>query len=247
MAADVDYFPVISSGLTPTQEAAVDTVENDARLTALSRARELLGTTINTVVGTHWDNIPYVVATSGTGTVATSATAKSGVLVLSSGATNSGLGQVRMAASTGTTSLIDNPRTALWYIVSRMKVSTAIDAAALCSLRIYTAAGSNPQVTWGVTGSVSTTHFVLAVIDGAGSVAASDTSTVAIDTSYHTFEMWNDGTNVHGAIDGVDVADTPSAGVATNASTGAILTFNGATNAARTIESDTLYICTVGN
>lgn len=209
---------------------------------AFARAQSLLGAAnITKVLGDDFGNDQwYRAIIAGTGTVAQSVTERGGVITLDTGATNSAFA---VLYPHGTTTVhIGNPQTQRWYIRCRMKITTAVDAQALCYAGFATAGGGNPLLDIGVIGSLSTAFISTKVTTNAGA-ATSTTSTVAVDTAYHVVEAWGDTTTVTAAWDGVSIFTTAVANVGTSPVTPTAVAGNGTTNAVRTVLCDYLYTC----
>lgn len=237
MSRHVNIPPSSSGGSCP-----------DAASVALDRARELLGNTIDTVLGTHFQNSSYHVATvTGSGAITMSTTAKAGVIVLTSAATANSAAITRPA---GPTCFLDAPRTTLWYAVARGKITTAVDAQTSVSclhMRAVPTAGVGPITDIDLSGSLSTGFFSCRVLDNSAVAVATQVTSVALDTNYHTFEIWSDGTTTSFAIDGTVVFTTPTSNLGTNPQTLAAVATNGTTAAARTCELDYQYFCCPSN
>lgn len=93
------------------------------------------------------------------------------------------------------------PQTTPWHIAGRIKFVTAIGAGEVkaVSLDNNTANGS---VRVGLNGPVSTVKFCFTLTTNAG-VAVTALSTVNLDiTNFHVVELWFDGVNVWGSVDG---------------------------------------------
>jgi hypothetical protein len=233
MAATVNYWPVPATG-SGTGNAV------------LTRAQAVAGSTVTKVLGTDFDNDQwYRTATIGGagGSVTPSTTDTGGVLTLTTGA---GAARGMSLLPHGTIDLLGNPRTTPWYFVTRTIVTTAIDAQALVQSVLISDALANPQIAFGVIGSLSTAFFSYLVTNGAGVTQASAVSTVPIDTAYHVFETWVDSTatTMSLAIDGTVFATTATTNVATTAVTPVLQVYNGTTAAARTMKADYIYLCT---
>lgn len=210
----------------------------------LARSQMLLGATVDTILGTDFDNSAWhrLATIAGAPTATNSATERGGVLVLDSSATANSTGVVFPAGAT--TIDIDNPQTSRWYAYVRAAFGTAVDAQALLQLFIATAAGGNPTMRLGIIGSASTAFLAWSVSNNAGSITASGTTTVAVDTNtYHDFEIWNDGTTVSFAVDRTVVATTPATNLGTSPVVLGVLATNGTTAASRTIKIDKRYLC----
>lgn len=209
---------------------------------ALLRARALLGSTIDTVLGTDFDNDQWhrLTTIGGAPTAALTTTERGGVIVGDSSATASSTGVIYPHGAT--TIFLDNPQTSKWYAYARAALNTAIDAQTLLEIFISTAAGGDPTLRLGAIGSASTAFYAYSVSNNGGSITASGVTTIAIDLNvYHDLEMWNDGTTVSFAIDGVVVATTPATNLGTNPVVLGLLFTNGTTAASRKIKCDKLF------
>lgn len=135
--------------------------------------------------------------------------------------------------------------TPVMYIAARMAITTAIDNVTQCTAGVISTDGSS-FMRFGVNGAKDTAKYT--AISSAGTATANKiTSTVNIDTGYHTFELWTDGTAAHTAfaVDG----ETPVAANGTffaSATLGQVQSIqcaNGATATARVFEIDKiLYV-----
>lgn len=140
------------------------------------------------------------------------------------------------SADNYTNAAMGHQGTTKWYYAARFKVSTAIDAQARALHMMHSAATGN-GVGIGVYGPLDATNFV-AYRDGA---FGSGTGTkldlgVAIDTSFHTFEMWCTGDSVLKArIDGGATVTSTQASAAADMYLYHVVR-NGTTAAARTMQ-----------
>jgi hypothetical protein len=209
--------------------------------TILTRAQTLLGSTITKVMGTDFDNDQwYRTSLSGTGSVTPSVTERGGVITLSSGGSASGSAYI---LPHGTIDLLDNAATSRWYATWRTKITTAVDSAAGAEFRLATAVFGNPQLLFGYTGSISTGFFSYLMLNSGGSTTATGVTTVALDTSYHVFEIYSDTTTLTMTIDGVIVATTASSNAPAGVCTPMLNAYNGATATTRSNRADYLYLC----
>lgn len=237
-------------GCTVSQELTMLGVTpfNDARASALIRAQALLGATASVITGSEFGSSADVSSTgsAGGGTVTVSTGAdKGGVALVSTASSASSQAMLRMA---GTPTGVDNFRTSKWYAYWRAAVSTAIDANTQASFSVGNFAG-NSDIDVGVRGAASTANWAIFFRDPSGATIRSATATaVAIDTNYHDWEIWNDGTNFNIAIDGNSVYTTLVSGTA-GTEAGAHWTFvaNSATAAARTAKVDRVWFVTSSN
>lgn len=211
---------------------------------ALSRAQTLLGNTINTVLGTDFDNDQWfrLATFAGAPTAAVTTTERGGIVVGDSSATANSVGGI---FPHGTTVIdIDNPQTSRWYFYARVAYGTAIDAQAVLQLLMSTAAGGNPVIRFGVVGSASTSFVAYQITNNGGATTASGTTTFAIDQNvYHDMEIYNDTTNLSLSIDGTVYATTASSNLGTSPCAFGLTFANGTTAASRTIKCDKLYVC----
>lgn len=152
---------------------------------------------------------------------------------LTSGATSSGVASQLLGTSLGGgfPLYVPSGSTSKFYVEFRMKVTTAIDNQAFLGF------GDNTVNAWGARGPSATGFYVARFDNGPTTL----TSTIAVDTSYHTFRVWRDGTTGFLQVD----SETPvSSANAYNASdTRAVLRVeNGGTSAARTARFDYVFI-----
>jgi hypothetical protein len=221
------------------------TTAADVVQTALTRAQTLLGPTINTVFGSHFDTDTWWTAsiTGAPGSILPSQTERGGVLDIQTGATanntelviNHGAGAVVM----------DNPKTSKWYMVARHKFGTAMDAQAQAYMGWCGPSLGNPFFSAGVYGSVDSagTNYCLRATDNAGAAQVAVASSIAIDTSYHTMEMVNDGSNLSLYVDGIQAATAANTSVGTNPVRPVFVVVNGTTAANRRMLIDYFYMC----
>lgn len=215
---------------------------------ALARAQALLGTSINAAFGTDFDSDQwpmFTIAGSASGTM--SQASRAGVVVMTTGAAS---GSTLIMRPHGAPSLLAAVQTDKWYAVSRAQLTTTPDAQALVVPLdiIHTPVGVNvPSVQLGALGDASTALFSARIFNQAAT-ATTVVSTVAIDTSWHTWEAWSNGTNVLFAIDGVTIASLAATNLGTGgaATLGAVL-LNGTTAAAQTLNLDSTYLCCASN
>jgi hypothetical protein len=105
---------------------------------------------------------------------------------------------------------------------------------------------ANPVFQIGGLGAISTTNFAWSVTNSGGSSIASGTGPV-LDTSFHTFEIASDATTVTFYIDGVSIGTTAATNGGSQPGTPVLVTVNGATAAARTLNADKLWFVCQGN
>lgn len=215
---------------------------------ALARAQSLLGTSITTCLGNDFDTdqLHQATTTAGSGTVVMSQTAKGGAMAVSTGTT---AGSVISVKPHGPPSWIGSLASDPWYAVTRAKLTTTPDAQAIAQvLKVISPTGTVPTINIGVDGSVSTSVFSAESFSNGGALLATVTSSVTVDTSYHTFEAWSDGsTNVTLAIDGTSIGTIALANVGTGAATIGVGVFNQGTAANQSITVDRWAACVVGN
>lgn len=121
-------------------------------------------------------------------------------LVLSSGATASSYARLHATLLGAALPQMTLGQTDKFFLSFRMRLTTAIDSVTQVGRANYPTVSN---VLIGALGSVSTTKFV-------GFVGASGlTSTINIDTAWHTLQFWRDGTTSFFAVDG----EAPISGV----------------------------------
>lgn len=212
---------------------------------AFTRAQTLLGAAgVTKVFGSEFENDQWYRTSLATGGVVTpTTTERGGAITVDSSAT---AGSAARILPSGTIVELANPRTDLWYIAVRAKLNTAVDAnGVMQTIRLSTTALGSPTVFLGAFGPTSITHYSWGLTDNAGATTGGAATTVALDTAaYHLFEVWNNGTTISFAIDGVVVATSASTNVGTNPVTPAVAVANGATPASRSVTVDYLWMCT---
>lgn len=215
----------------------------DDRATALTRAQALCGNTLSAIMGTHFSNTGEW-ATTGTsgGTATLSASARAGVVNLSSGGTANHVAQAVLSGCQ-----VSNSKTDKFYAVFRASLSTGIDSAG--DIEFQVVSQSNTIIQIGGRGSSSTANYWCFIRDGGGSTKLSASAGVALDTGvFHTFEIWNDGTNINIAIDGTIVGTTAVSGFASgDACQLTAYANNGATAANRQSNIDYMFIVVAPN
>lgn len=213
----------------------------------LARAQTLLGTTVDTIYGTHFATADFYVLAAGLGgTVTGNVTGRAGVLTLASTAVANSQANLRKSPVGGnTTTDVDNLQTSRWYLRVRGAITSAVDAQAQLAWHMTNNSG-NPHARFGLIGSLSTGFFSWETATNGGALTTGVT-TVALDTAYHTFEIAGDGTNITFYIDGTQVGQTPVANIGTNPGYMYITVANGTTAANRTADLDSWYVCMVGN
>jgi hypothetical protein len=210
---------------------------------AFARAQSLLGTTITKVFGTDFDNDQwYRFVQVNTGAPAVLATERGGVINLPTAA---GASSFAVVYPHGTTVVhFDNPSTSKWYVTSRIKFTTAVDAQAQLYMGFATAGGGAPLLNLGLLGNLSTGFISGSTTNNAGAVQASFTSTVAFETTnYHVGEAWSNGTTISFAWDRTILSTTGVANIGTNPVTPTVVAGNGTTAANRAVQVDYLYTC----
>ena len=211
---------------------------------ALQRAQALTGdSTISKVLGEDFSNDQwYRLVAVNTGAPAINVTERGGVVTLPTGA---GASSFAVIFPHGTTNIhIDNPQTTKWYIRSRVKMTTAVDAQASLYFGLSTAGGGNPLMNIGLLGNLSTGFISTSTANNAGAVQASTVSAVAYETTaYHVVEAWSDSVNIGAAWDGVQIFTTPVANYGTNPVVTTAVTGNGTTAANRSMLIDYMFTC----
>lgn len=186
----------------------------------------------------------YVPSASGTATLAVSPSTSivGGAVAVSTGAT---------AASVGafwTPSVIfGRPDTTKFYAAARFAITTAIDAQTKLIVSMGSASFTS-NVGFGICGAGSTVNYE-AFYDGAGTECGgtlAGTGVAYANGAKHLFEMWGlaDG-KVHFAVDQVEIAGSPftMASSPVVSQRAGVVTINGATAAARTLEIDWWQHC----
>ncbi len=208
---------------------------------ALARARALLGTTIDSIMGWEFDgNYNYAVALVGGATAAMASSGRGGLVVLNTTAAAGSNGLLYRAAATGG-QWCDSQKGSLWYQVARMRLDTAVDANTYLSLISMPAPSGNPGLYVGGIGVRSTTHFSYDFYNSAGVNVGFGSLGVPLDNAFHLVEMWGDLTNFNVAIDGVTVLTFPIPALFLTPFSMVMYWDNGATAAARTMTVDYAY------
>lgn len=96
--------------------------------------------------------------------------------------------------------MVPNCLTGTFYFRYRAKISAG-DALASIWVGIVQAGGNLHPFKLGLIGSVSTTHFSYAIRDTGGAIQHSAAMSTALDTNWHTFELWQTGGTASFAID----------------------------------------------
>lgn len=173
----------------------------------LAEAIDLAGFNAATPFGWFFDDFPnlanWTASTSGTGVTPVLLTSgQGGVVQLASGA---GTGTSRLgtggAAFSAGAALVASSATPRFYLVSRFRCTTAVDANATLLAGLAGTTGANDAALIGLHGAVSTTQFGARLV-GAG-LTSDIVSAVAYETSnYHTVRMWGNGAGgVYASID----------------------------------------------
>lgn len=212
--------------------------------TALARAQALLGATIVKAFGTDFDTNNWVTATlGGSGTANLSTTQRGGVVECKSNGT---AGWTSKIVSAGSAGLVINLTTELWYMRTRAKIATTIDASAFVAASMYST-NNTAGIVFGGVGSESTANFAYQIYNNAAALTTAHGSLgVALDQNFHVFETWGDTVNFYIAIDGVTVLTVAIPATTTAASTFRADAQNGGTAANREIDVDDVVICTAG-
>lgn len=142
-------------------------------LTGIDNAQTAPWTQFNSGSGARLANVP---ATSG------------GVVRISTGATGASIS----SAST-TAGAVQSEATTKWYVATRFRVITAVDAVAFALAGLINFANTK-SLALGVIGALSAANFI---VQYDGNFAGSFVSLgVAIDTNFHVFEMYSLGDSV---------------------------------------------------
>lgn len=159
-------------------------------------------------------------------------TTQGGVLRLQSGATATGIGGRILSYNLNTAyGHVPTGVSSVFYLASRMKLITTIDAQTILAL-YGSRGGGGPRI--GAVGAASPTKFVASNFATGPDLV----SNVNLDTSWHTFELWRVNSLTYFAVDGVIQASANS-----YISVAAPLAFyaqNGSTAANRGMDVDAL-------
>lgn len=113
--------------------------------------------------------------------------------------------------------VVVNPRVTPWHIAGRMRLATAPGAGEIKAVTLDNNT-ANGSMRVGLIGPTSTTKFVFAITDQAGTLVTALSSVNLDTTNFHTVELWCDGVNVYGSVDGeTPVLVCPAAGCPNNA------------------------------
>lgn len=136
--------------------------------------------------------------------------------------------------------MVRNPQTTAWYLAFRQKITTAVTAQTRIYTGILDASVGSINIAAGFFGSLSAANFVVQY-DGGETGSFVDLA-VAVDTAYHTFEMWGGtGDNkLHCSIDlsSVDKCNVTLLAAPTISMSGRREAFNGTDAVARTVRHD---------
>jgi hypothetical protein len=213
--------------------------------TALVRAQAVLDNTITKCLGTDFDNDQwYSPAVANGGTVVISQTATGGLAVLATTTTINGSAFIRPH---GPPAYIGSVNTEKWYLRSRAKITTTPDANTIAPmLDLLPVSTTVPAVQVGITGA-SASFYSARIFNNGGTNTASVTSSVAVDTAYHTFEEWSDASStVTFAVDGTIIGTATNANLGTGAVTLGTGVANTSTAGAQSITVDDIELCLVG-
>lgn len=118
----------------------------------------------------------------------------------------------------------------VWYLATRFKLTTAVDAQAALRLAMRVGLTTN---SWGFNGSISDTKYSARFDNGPALV-----STVSVDTAWHVLESWRVGGLTYLSVDG----ETPVSSNSYPSASGQMTIYaeNGTTAANRAIQVDAL-------
>lgn len=186
-------------------------------------------------------------AAGGSGVVAGSATV-AGAMNVTSGV-SSGSSATAWAAAIGTVTpaWTASQRTGTYYLRFRARFNGGLDANTINTLGLTAVGGGAPQIRIGYSGSISTTNFSVVVTDAAGATAHSANMLVAGDTSWHTFEIWNNAGAMSFAIDGGTIVPITNSAGGTAAGTWLANAVNGGTAAARDVDVQSIVLGAVAS
>lgn len=165
---------------------------------------------------------------------ATNTTFDPSALTLGSGG-GAGVGH---AVTVGNTGSVKTPKTTPWYYAWRAKFPFAADANdnAMLEMRIP---GSSPHVQFGIRGVNSLVKWTMTI--GNVDLITASGATSNIDQLVHLFEVWFDGTNVVGAVDGTNVTTTATLTNLSNSAGGPSVLAQG-TDSVVTVVVDKLFM-----
>jgi hypothetical protein len=214
-------------------------------LVVLARAQSLLGTQYTSIGGTDfYQASDFTAVNSGSATATLSAAARSGMLKLSTGVTTTSTASIILATSA---SQIDNVKTSKFYAVWRAALVTAADA---LSSQAFTITGNSGSTLFqiGCRGPTGTGFFNVFAEDDGGNIRENGSTIFPVDTVFHTFEIWNDGTNINFAMDGAVLVSFATALLSGGAPAhiGANVA-NGATATNREVDIDYMFVVTTPN
>lgn len=104
---------------------------------------------------------------------------------------------VLIAKSSG--GVIKNPAATKWHLGGRMLLTAAMAASDIKQIALHDGAGTN-MVSAGILQATSAVKYVFRAIKAGATVTA--LSTVSVDLLFHVIEIWFDGLNMYGSIDG---------------------------------------------
>lgn len=166
---------------------------------------------------------------------------RGGVIQLTTGATASSEEYLVMQAGAASPALIQNPSSEGWYVGGRFKITTVPDAQTDIYIGLINVA-NNRKLGFGSLGSTSTTKFTARI------GTATLTSTVNLDTGWHTGELWGTGsTTLFLSIDGEAPVSGVMGGVPADCFLPIIDALNGTTAAAQTVQIDDITYIFGGN
>lgn len=161
----------------------------------------------------------------------------SGIIRLSTGATANSI-----AAESTTPGAVSNVSTARWYHASRFRITTTPDANTIAAAGLLNLANSK-SLLCGFNGSLNPTQFALQT-DG-NFTGTSTTFGVAVDTAFHVFEMYGQGSAVARArLDGGAEISMTQVSAPADALFTSFQVRNGATAANQVLEMD--WVLTMG-
>lgn len=181
-----------------------------------------------------WDTTSVV---QGTGSFSlTASSLPGGVATLQTGATNSGRQDVYIGPTT-----VPRADTGVFYVACRFRVQTAIDN------NTQVIIGTSGGCTFGVFGTTPGAQYTTYYAYSAGST--NNVSTIAIDTAWHTAEIWSTGNGTfYFSVDNetpISTVGTALGSTPRNLYAGILL--NNATNANRRLDIDEILMLTALN
>lgn len=140
-------------------------------------------------------NLALTVAGTGTNALSTTARTTNHNQTLAAAGSNA----ITRLISGGINNLIVNQRTDIWHFMARVRFTSAPAATTSNYIGL---SGPSGSCTMGIIGAVSVANFAAQLFNGA--LTNVDLG-VPVNVGWNTFEMWNDGANIHFSINGTEI------------------------------------------